>query len=148
MQISEIIKQFNMVEAKDDRWDGTGKRVWRSSVGRWGNQFATWHDIDQSLDGKLLNSDLSNYKPSTWYYVEGWNDGRYRTVHVCFGQMATFTYCEGDLSLSVCDTPDLFQEELESEAGCYGPPCDGSFLWADPLAATKLREINQANQGE
>jgi hypothetical protein len=56
--------------------------------------------------------------PREFCEIGDWNNG-YRAVWVNLAERAIFTYCEGDLDLTVDNTNDVFIERLLSAAAYY-----------------------------
>lgn len=82
--------------------------------------FMQWHDADEFLEGRILDNGIAS--DDGWYYVEGWEDGRYRAVWVNRRWLATFTYCEGDLILVTLGDAEQMLAELIDAQGYYGEP--------------------------
>jgi hypothetical protein len=119
----QIIRRLNLEEAESDpRWDNQPKHVYRGHRMRHGKIYADptgdWCFYDKLLKAGIFD-DLTPDKFKGWQYVEGWNDGPYRVVWVNFELRATFTYCEGDLTLVVCDDDATFKTELLDCGECY-----------------------------
>lgn len=130
MKPEEIVRRFGMEEDEfDDRWRNTPKRVWR------GGGSEGWWEFDNLAQAFLLSPTRMAQKPDGWFYVEGWNDGRYRAVWVNPSQRATFTYCEGDTCLVVCGDLKTWADEITGACRCYGPPahpeCIAPLIAAD-----------------
>ena len=124
MSPEELVQKLNLVEdVTDSRWSGTPKRLWRGS--RWGHGvlFADptgdWNRYDKLLEADIWDPD----DPTSpgWHYVESWIEGPYRVVWVNYEFRATFTYCEGDLTLVVCGDEETFNKELADAERFYGP---------------------------
>ncbi len=47
--------------------------------------------------------DATSFKPQ-----HAWADGPYREVYTSNTELAVFTYCEGDLTLEICSTRELY----------------------------------------
>jgi hypothetical protein len=123
MKPEEIVERFKLVEdTTDPRWTGTPKRVWRGNRHRHGVVFADpccdWGSYDRALAADVYNAEESD-RPG-WQYIDGWIDGPYRVVWVSFEYRATFTYCEGDLTLVTCDDEATFRKELADAERYYG----------------------------
>ena len=76
---------------------------------------------------KRENSDKELYDGSGVFYSEtlidfyeesAWGDG-FRTVLIKFDERLIFTYCEGDLTLSVCNSSAEFYRELYEASEFY-----------------------------
>lgn len=135
MDVAEIVSKYGLVEAELDKSKAPfDKRIWRGGRCTAGDPYLEWCGPDQFLDGRILNDDLSGFDPNAWYYIEGWNDSRYRVVWVCFGNRMIFTYCEGDLCLVHCGSFETFCRELDDAAMCYGESYNPVFLAAGLVA--------------
>lgn len=115
-----IVKRFNLQEETANR---ERKRIWWGSRGGHGKIIADptgdWAIYDKALDADIW--DRHDPERPGWQYVEGWIDGPYRVVWISYEHLATFTYCEGDLTLVVCDDRESFDMEIRDGEVCYGP---------------------------
>ncbi len=53
-----------------------------------------------------------------WHFQETWSNG-YRQVYSNKTERAVFTYCEGDLDMTVDATDEVFEQRLESAEKFY-----------------------------
>lgn len=54
-----------------------------------------------------------------WRHVECWDDGYYRSVHICPAHRLTLTYCEGDITLVHAPSRSCYAAELKDAARFY-----------------------------
>lgn len=127
LDMAQVIERCGLVEDRNDRrWkDDPDKRVFRGSRYTAGLPHGDWQDFDQMLGDQPGGTDVyppRSFNAAGWYYVEGWNDGKYRSVWINDVELMTFTYCEGDLTLVVCGTPERYRVEMAQTAEFYGRP--------------------------
>lgn len=69
--------------------------------------------------GSTYGGDVYTVRvPPLFKECDEWSDG-FRTVWISPEARAIFTYCEGDLDLTVDDTEEQFQARLKSAAEFY-----------------------------
>ncbi len=115
MTPDEIIKRFCLKRS------GTSN-IWRGNRFLHGKIYADptgdWDDYDTALKADVWDQEQPTR--DGWQYIERWIDGPYRVVWVSWEHKATFTYCEGDLTLVVCRDDEAFKKELVDAEKCYG----------------------------
>ncbi len=87
-------------------------------------------------DSRYTYDEILN-RSSGWAQYDTDQDAHYFGVWVSQDQLATFTYCEGDISLVEC--PDLahFKAELANAAEVYGEPPPAFISLDDDGTLTK-----------
>lgn len=74
---------------------------------------------DQFYHGFTLKNIWEYGSMPGWRFQPDWSDG-YREVFILPEERAIFTYCEGDLDLTVDVTDEVFQQRLVSAGEFYG----------------------------
>lgn len=71
-------------------------------------------------DGSSFGQDLLSFHvPLGFELHDQWSDGQFRAVWVNREARAIFTYCEGDLNLTIDTTEEVFAARLLSAAEYY-----------------------------
>lgn len=68
--------------------------------------------------GSTYGDMLTARIPDGWTYRDSWSNG-YREVYIKADERAIFTYCEGDLDLTIDSTDETFQKRLASAEEFY-----------------------------
>ena len=108
MQTTEIIQYFGLREdTTDPRWAGTAKHVFRGHSYEPHDIQSQWYHIHRIIN----RYDSVSGGTGEWNGVEEWGDDCYREVWACPKKQSILTYCEGDLTLVVCDTAEEYEAE-------------------------------------
>jgi hypothetical protein len=62
---------------------------------------------------------IARYIPDGCREVKEWEDGPFRSVWVNDTKRYTITYCEGDVYLVTCETPEIYDAEIAHAATFY-----------------------------
>jgi hypothetical protein len=73
----------------------------------------------EALDMQLRRMAEASPTPVHWEYMDCWSNG-FRSVYVNHADLAIFTYCEGDLDLTIDADDATFERRLASAAEFYG----------------------------
>ena len=89
---NQIIKQFNLTRRDSDKelYDG----------------FYPWDNASFNFD-------------QDWSEETAWRDGWHRRVWINIKDRLIFTFCEGDVILNVCNSPEEFYKELFEASNFY-----------------------------
>lgn len=93
-----------------------------------GYSYDTWvNERGNTVYRSTLSSDRYRYdsilhREAGWQQYDTWQDAHYFGVWVSIDKLATFTYCEDDLSLVVCPDKEHLKAELEDAERVYGAP--------------------------
>jgi hypothetical protein len=94
MTAKQFIKRYDLIESPPKKPVHTLKRVYRFSG----------------------SNDSYNYREvlsDDWEEVTEWADGAARVVWINRGCFSILTYCEGDVTLVICDCRPKFDTELK-----------------------------------